>query len=80
MKLPETGKFARKVCKTGVSGMGEFGRATDLEGLRLMSAFFKIADPAQRLELIRVAEQLGREPVEPPPDVRNFCQDKEPGV
>jgi hypothetical protein len=38
--------------------MQEQERASDQECLRLMLAFFRIADPAQRLRLIALAEYL----------------------
>ncbi|MDB5631554.1 MAG: hypothetical protein JWR49_409 [Tardiphaga sp.] len=40
--------------------MWKVGRASDEEGLRMMLAFFNIADPRQRLRLIELAEAFAR--------------------
>lgn len=59
--------------------MWEFGRASDPEGLRLMVAFFRIMNPARRVELIRLAEQFAGEAIERPSSLHDFSQDNESG-
>jgi hypothetical protein len=56
-------KFGAWVCQFGnanpnprVFDMQKLERASDQECLRLMLAFFRIEDPAQRLRLIALAE------------------------
>lgn len=60
--------------------MWNFGRTSDDEALRLVTAFLKIAEPERRQELVRLAERYERVSVRPVNSRPAFRQDNEPAT
>jgi len=60
--------------------MWEFGRASDDEALRLMTAFLQISEPERRREIVELAERHYRTTVHPVLKRAPFAQDNSPEV
>jgi hypothetical protein len=56
----------------------ELGDASDAEGLRLITAFFRITDPQRRREVVALAEQMAKEPLRRALPAAALLQDNEP--
>jgi hypothetical protein len=60
--------------------MWKFGRASDDEAIRLVTAFLQISEPERRLEIVELAERYHRATITPVLKRPEFEQDNLPSA
>jgi hypothetical protein len=60
------------------SGVGVVGDPSDIEGLRLIKAFFRITDAERRREVVALVEKLAKQPHQHALSATSLLQDNEP--